>query len=66
MNIHGELEEKDCLRLLSTLRFVRKYISREDIAHQIVIEPEIEGVKVQITLAVFVDMVLNEYRDHSG
>lgn len=65
MNIHGELEERDTLRLLAVLRYVRRgALKQETLEHLVVAEPEIGGVKVQITLGRFIDDVLHEYREY--
>ena len=61
MDIHGQLEERDTLRLLRTLRFARKNLGEN--AHVVVSEPEVSGVIVQLTVGNFIDQVLDEYKD---
>lgn len=62
-NYNGDLIERDTLRLLAVLRYVRKFVSDET-AHVVATEYEVAGVKVQVTFGGFLDEVLKEYREY--
>lgn len=62
MNIQGDLEEKDALRLLRALRFARSNLGENE--HVVVAEPEIGGVSMQLTVGIFLDHVLNRYKEY--
>ena len=63
MTFNGELDEKDALRLLATLRYIRGNLSDED-AHVIAAEAKIGDVTVPLTVGHLIDIVLAPYKDY--
>lgn len=61
-NYRGDLIDKDTLRLLAALRYVREAIG-DNTANIVATEYVVGGVRVLVTIGQFLDAVLDTYKD---